>query len=219
MSNQITKIFSTRNIIILLVLLVIATISFYGYLGAKKANAPVEVPITTTDHYTGPADSKNILVEYGDFQCPACAAYYPVVKKIAAENSTDLKFVFKNFPLVSIHKNARLAATIAEAAALQNKYWEMHDLLYENQKVWADALDAKDKIFALAANAGIDTVKLAADMETAAVQDKVTNDLKEAVALGLESTPSFVLNGKRVDTRSISSFEAFSKLVKDSLVK
>ncbi len=219
MKNKFKQIFGTRNVLILLTLFVIATIASYGYLNNKKANAPVDVTVSSADHYTGPADSKNVLIEYGDFQCPACAAYHPVVKKIAAENAGTLKFVFKNFPLISIHRNAMIGAVAAEAAAKQNKYWEMHDALYERQKVWSEGLDAKEQILIIAASIGLDTAKLSRDMGDGAVIAKVNADLKEATELGLASTPSFILNGKRVDTSSITSFEAFDALIKKSLVQ
>lgn len=219
MTRKLKHIFSMRNLIILLALFVIATIASYGYLNNKKATAPVDVVVTSADHYTGPVDSKNVLIEYGDFQCPACAAYHPVVKKVTSENVANLKFVFKNFPLISIHRNAMTGAVAAEAAAKQNKYWEMHDALYENQKAWSEGLDAKTQIMIIAASIGIDTDKLAADMQDEAVIAKVQSDLKEATALGLQSTPSFVLNGKRLDTSSVTSFEAFETLIKKSLIE
>ena len=219
MKRKLKHIFSTKNILILLTLFVISTIAFYGYSNNKKANAPVDVTVTSSDHYTGPVDSKNVLIEYGDFQCPACAAYHKVVKKITSENVANLKFVFKNYPLISIHRNAMMGAVAAEAAAKQNKYWEMYDTLYENQKVWSEGLDAKNQIMILAAAIGIDTDILAKDMQDEAVIAKVTNDLKEATALGLQPTPTFILNGKRVDTSSVTSFEAFDALIKSSLIQ
>ena len=201
MKRKLKHIFSTKNILILLTLFVISTIAFYGYSNNKKANSSISI-----------TKSK-------EFQCPACAAYHKVVKKITSENVANLKFVFKNYPLISIHRNAMMGAVAAEAAAKQNKYWEMYDTLYENQKVWSEGLDAKNQIMILAAAIGIDTDILAKDMQDEAVIAKVTNDLKEATALGLQSTPTFILNGKRVDTSSVTSFEAFDALIKSSLIQ
>src|SRR3974377_438277 len=90
-------------------------------------------PVSNRDHVEGPADAPLTLVEYGDYQCPYCGAAYPVVKRLQKKLGKKLRFVFRNFPVTQAHRYALIAAETAEAAALQGKFWEMHDLLYEEQ--------------------------------------------------------------------------------------
>ena len=97
--------------------------------------APVKVVVASDDHTTGPADAKVVLVEYADFQCPTCKAFDPIVTKISAEYSDRVKYIYRYFPLVQIHKNAIIAATAAEAAGKQGKFWEIKTKLFDNQKV------------------------------------------------------------------------------------
>src|SRR5712664_3012729 len=91
------------------------------------------LPIGERDHIEGPSDARMVLVEYGDYQCPYCGAAYPIVKKVQKELGTKLRFVFRNFPITTSHPQAEWAAETAEGAAVQGKFWEMHDFLYENQ--------------------------------------------------------------------------------------
>src|SRR5690606_23482420 len=97
------------------------------------------------DHTFGKADSKVVLIEYGDFQCPGCEKAHRPVKEIKEKYKDEIVFVFRNFPLVTIHPNAKAAAAAAEAASLQGKYWQMHDKLYEGQASW-QGLDAKARV-------------------------------------------------------------------------
>ena len=96
------------------------------------------VPVGAQDHAQGPEDAPVTLVEYGDYECPYCGAAYPIVKRIQKKMGKDLRFVFRNFPLTESHPHALAAAQSAEAAALQNSFWEMHDALYENQRALED---------------------------------------------------------------------------------
>src|SRR5271155_1741729 len=91
------------------------------------------LPVSAQDHIRGPADAPVTLVEYGDYQCPYCGEANPIVEEVQRELGTNLRFVFRNFPLTEIHPHAEHAAEIAEAAATHNRFWEMHDLLYSHQ--------------------------------------------------------------------------------------
>ncbi len=90
--------------------------------------------VSSIDHIQGTASAALELVEYGDYQCPYCGAAYPIIKNIQRKMGNDFKFVFRNFPLAEIHPHAFMAAVVAEAAGLQNKFWKMHDIIYENQR-------------------------------------------------------------------------------------
>ena len=159
------------------------------------------------DHVFGKADSKVILVEYGDFQCPYCGEAYPNVKKIAADYSDKIAFVFRNYPLSTMHPNAKAAAGAAEAAGLQGKYWEMHDKLYETQSTWEnDSTDQRTTQFTeFAKEIGVkDLKKFKTDMASNNVNKKINFDLALGDKAGVTGTPTFVLDGKKVSD-SVSS--------------
>ena len=159
------------------------------------------------DHVKGKADSKVILVEYGDFQCPSCAGAHPNVNTLMEEYKDDITFVFRNFPLTSIHPNARAAASAAEAAGLQGKYWEMYDQLYENQNDWSTAnTDQRTNIFnGYATGLALDMEKFAADYASAEVAKKISFDLAVGKAAGASATPTFYLNGEKLDDAASSA--------------
>lgn len=213
------ELFSLRNVGIVLALLAVATIMFYKYQSNKIANAPVNVVIANDDHTIGKDGAKVVVLEYADYQCPACAAFFPVVKKVASEYQDRVKFIYRYFPLVSIHKNAMLAAVSAEAAGVQGKFWEMSDKLYVNQKDWGESLDAKNKIDGYAKELGLDMLKFNADMNDPKLTDRVNRDMKEATSLQLGGTPSFIINGRKVDVSDIASEEKFKAILDAELAK
>ena len=153
------------------------------------------------EHVTGKADSKVILVEYGDYQCPSCGGAYPNVKTLLDEYGDRIAFVFRNFPLTSIHPNARAAAAAAESAGLQGKYWEMHDLLYANQSSWEnlDATKRTDAFITFASQLGLDTAKFKTDLSNSDVNKKIAFDIALGKANNASATPTFYLNGNKLD--------------------
>lgn len=155
--------------------------------GLKPAVGP-------SDHVEGPANAAVTLVEYGDYQCPYCGEAYPIVKQVQKRLGARLQFVFRNFPLVEAHPFATGAAEIAEAAALQDKFWQMHDTLYEHQ----DALDP-ESLLAHARHLHLDVAKLKASLGSAAVTERVRSDFMSGVRSGVNGTPSFFVNGERFD--------------------
>ncbi|NTW62195.1 thioredoxin domain-containing protein [Candidatus Saccharibacteria bacterium] len=153
------------------------------------------------DHVFGKADSKVTLIEYGDFQCPPCAQTYPYVKEISEKYQEQLRFVFRNFPIPTNHPNAKAAAGTAEAAGLQGKYWEMHDLIYENQSNWSDLSISERTTFfeKLASKLGLNIAKFRADIITSAIDTKINFDYAVGKKAGVAGTPTFYLNGKLID--------------------
>lgn len=152
------------------------------------------------EHTRGKKDSKVVLIEYGDFQCPYCEQAYPNVKKLNEKYDDRITFVFRNFPITSIHPNAKAAASAAEAAGLQGKYWEMNDKLY-SVRTWTDApTDKRTDIFIEYAKAiGVkDIEKFKADMGDTFVAKKIRFDIAIAGKDGVTGTPAFLLNGKLV---------------------
>ncbi|HLY11327.1 MAG TPA: thioredoxin domain-containing protein [Planctomycetota bacterium] len=156
--------------------------------------AKLSLPVGTRDHAQGPASAAVTLVEYGDYECPHCGAAYPVVKKIQKKLGLKLRFVFRNFPLNTMHPHAEHAAETAEAAAAQNTFWEMHDWIFEHQ----DTLEDPD-LFGAVKTLGLDTAKFLADMKSPAFLARVKEDFQSGVRSGVNGTPTFFINGVRHD--------------------
>lgn len=134
------------------------------------------------------------IVEFGDYQCPACGAAYPITKAVVERNSSKVYFVFRNFPL-SVHPNSQISAKAAEAAALQGKFWEMHDVLYEKQNEWATSQNPKDLFDQYAKSIGLDQDKFNSDINN--VTGQVNSDYSLGNDVGVSSTPTFFINGQK----------------------
>jgi protein-disulfide isomerase len=157
-------------------------------------SAKLKPSVGANDHVQGPAKAPVTLVEYGDYECPYCGEAYPVVKALQKRLGEQVRFVFRNFPLAEAHPHAEHAAEAAEAAAAQGKFWEMHDLLYENQ----DALDDEDLVrYAKALR--LDVPRFVKEMEAHAYVERVRADFSSGVRSGVNGTPSFFINGARHD--------------------
>lgn len=146
------------------------------------------------DHIQGPANAPVTLTEYGDYQCPYCGEAYSIVKQLQQKVGNNLRFVFRNFPLSQIHAHAEVAAEAAEAAGAQNKFWEMHDYLYEHQ----DKL-APPQLIAAAKQLGLDVERFTDDLNQHAYAERVREDFLSGVRAGVNGTPTFFINGVRHD--------------------
>lgn len=201
----------------LLVIFIGAGIVGLVWLIAKNSSTAVSggtaAPISASDHVIGNPQAAVTLIEYSDLQCPACAAYYPLIKQVTSTMGNAVYFAYRHFPLAQ-HANARLAAQATEAAALQGKFWEMHDYLFERQQTWADMKDPLDEFVKYAAAIGLDAEMFRADIASDAVKAKVQSDMNSGIAAGVNSTPSFYLNGKRI--QNPTSLEAFRVLIEQA---
>ena len=168
----------------------------------RKYQAPrLEIPVNPGhDHIEGPANASLTLVEYGDYQCPYCGAAYPEVKKVQKELDSDLRFVFRNFPLTNIHEFAMNAAETAEAASAQGKFWPIHDFLYEHQATLGDSSVA----VGYAKKLGLNTQKFERDIAQHVYQKRVKDDFMGGVRSGVNGTPTFYVNGVRHDGDAIA---------------
>ena len=147
-------------------------------------------------HVRGNSNAPVTLEEFGDFQCPSCGAYYPELKKIEAEFGDRLKVIFRELPLVPTHEHALLAAQAAEAAGMQNKFWEMHDKLYENQATWTQQKDLVPVFVDYAKQIGANPDQFQKDLNGERVAQRIFQDGKRAHAFNFKSTPTFMVNGK-----------------------
>lgn len=173
---------------------------------------------TATNHIVGKGESKVTVIEYGDFQCPACGAYFPIVQEIKKEYGDKITFQFRHFPLTQIHPNAFISSRAAEAAGKQNKFFEMHDKLYENQQTWSSSSDPTAIFTTYATELGLNLDQFKTDMAAKSTADSINADLKAGQAIGASSTPTFVINDTRV-TKNPENLEAFKKLIDDEIAK
>ena len=157
-----------------------------------------DVLLQNAVHTLGPKDAAVWLVEFSDFQCPACGQFYPVVKQLTEKYSTSLFFVYRNYPL-SIHSMAMPAARAAEAANNQGKYWEMHDALFTNQPSLSTEFIASE-----AAALGLQKDTFTTDMQSTSVSDIIKNDTTLGDSLGIDATPTFYLNGQKLTLTTLS---------------
>ena len=146
------------------------------------------------DHVRGAPDAAVTLLEYGDYECPYCGAAYPIVKDVQAAMGDELRFVFRNFPITTAHPHAAQAAEAAEAAAAQERFWPMHDLLYENQQ----RLEG-EHLFAYADSLGLDAERFKRELEGHIHAERVHEDFMSGVRSGVNGTPGFFINGVRYD--------------------
>jgi len=147
------------------------------------------------DHSAGPNDAPMVLVEYGDYQCPYCGAAYPIIKRIQKELSGHLRFGFRNFPITNAHQYAEWAAETAEAVAVQGRFWEIHDFLYENQASLGD----EEYFRKYEAKLGLDVDKITREVGHHDFTGRVQEDFMSGVRSGVNGTPTFFINGNRYD--------------------
>jgi protein-disulfide isomerase len=149
-------------------------------------------PVSAQDHVQGNSGATIELVEYGDYQCPHCGHAYPIIKQAQEALGDKLKFVFRNFPLSEIHPEARLAAVAAEAASKQDKYWEMHDIIFENQQHLKKA-----NLLEYARRINLDVSRFQEDLDSPDLMDLVEDDFESGVRSGVNGTPTFFVNGRK----------------------
>ena len=172
------------------------------------------IPLSEKEWSQGNKAAKATLVEFSDFQCPACKSYAPLVKQLMESHKTDVYFVYKHFPL-SVHEHSVEAARAAEAAGLQDKFFEMHDILFEKQDEWENSKKAVDLFAGYAQKLKLDLPKFKTDMNSAVVKAAVQDDLDAGNKVTVDATPTFYLNGRKLE--SPRSLEEFEKVIQEAL--
>ncbi len=182
--------------------------------GSTTATGKLD-PVTASDHLRDNADAPVVMVEYGDYQCPACGTYEKVVEQLSSDFGDQLAVVFRNYPLKTIHANAEAAARAAEAADKQGAFWAYHDLLYDRQNDWSQLPNTKSTFEGYAQELGLDVEQFKSDLDSQAVKDKIASDVASGDRVSLSGTPTFFLNGEAI--KNPGSLEEFSALIKAKL--
>ncbi len=193
---------------------------------ADPAKAVSETETAIGDQVYGNKSSEVVLIEYGDFQCPGCEGAFPQLKNIKEEYKDKIAFIFRNFPLTTIHPNALAASTAAEAAGLQGKFYEMHDKLYENQSAWStvDASKRTGVFTTYAKDLGLDTDKFTADLKDPRISAKIRRDQAFGKKLNVDSTPTVYLGSVKLSTEETTDLvqkdgELLRKKIDEALKK
>ncbi len=196
------KNFTWKTFAVIAVVLIGASIVYSNF-----ANNQANEGVVLSAHTKSGSDSKITLTEYSDFQCPACGQFFPIVQSILAEYGDQITFEYKHFPLVSIHPFAIPAAKAAEAAGQQGKFFEMHDKLFENQSIWSRATNPQAHFVQYAEDLELDVDLFKRHMGASLIKDKIESEFREARDLGLTGTPSFLLNGVRMQYQTYEDFK------------
>lgn len=208
------------------IILTVVVIGMAGlFVVTKKSSAPEATTntdakvVTASDHVRGDRNAPVTVIEYGDFQCPACGAFYPIVKTLEANYAGKVRFVFRHFPLIQIHPNALAAARAAEAAGMQGKFFEMHDKLYETQSVWGESTTNQQALFeGYAQELGLNMAQFKVDYVSDKVATIINNDQASGQkAFNIDSTPTFILNGVKI--KNPQGVDEFSKLLDAEIAK
>src|SRR5258708_8024951 len=202
--------------ILIIVVLVVAVVG--GYALYTMQETPQPKPIGTIGaakptislgaspaHVRGELNAPVVIEEFGDFQCPVCGVFYKTLKQVESEYGSKLSVIFREHPIQSLHPHALEAARAAEAAGLQNRFWEMHDLLYENQDTWAKESDTRPLFVGYAKSLGLNVEKFTSDLDGNIASTRNLDDEKRARDLGVNATPTIFINGKPLRDRSIDT--------------
>lgn len=173
------------------------------------ASGSLAVPIGPDDWSKGNASASVTLVEYSDFQCPACGAYFSILKEVEKTFGDRLKLIYRHFPLKNVHPNAEPAARAAEASGRQGKFWEMHDLLFENQTAWSGLRDPEETFAGYADRLGLDRTQFLADFKGTETAVAVQSDYDGGFASRVNATPTFFLDSRQIpNPRTYDEFKA-----------
>ncbi|HET9850080.1 MAG TPA: thioredoxin domain-containing protein [Candidatus Saccharimonadales bacterium] len=189
----------------ILAVIIIIFVGFAAFSNHSKGTSSNTSGAQPTSHIEGQGKSGVKLVEYGDYQCPVCEAYYQPVKQAVSQLNSQIYFQFRNLPLVSIHPNAFAGARAAEAAGLQGKYWQMHDLLYDNQSSWAESSNPQSMFDGYAQQLKLNLNQFKQDYASSKVNDAINADLNAFSKTNQEeATPTFFLDGKYINNSQFS---------------
>jgi protein-disulfide isomerase len=214
----------TNEIKIMIVVLVVCVAILFGGAWLYQKNAPGEASniLTTNQEVLVREDSlkivaphqKVVVVEFADYQCPACAYVAPKVKELRDTYKDNVTFVYRNFPLKTIHPNSVISAQMARIAGEQGKYWEMHEKLYTSQTEWESLSDPTNIFISYAEQMGLATSSIKEKLSSGAYVDKINSDLKDGESVGVNSTPTFFVGNKIIRS---ADYNALKKAIDDAI--
>jgi protein-disulfide isomerase len=176
---------------------------------------PVDLAVGPEEWIEGNPEAAATLVMYSDFQCPACGAYFPLVKRLRVVFGERLRIVYREFPLERIHPRALRAAKVAEAAGLQGRFWAMHDLLFQNQGRWSAVPDPDSAFLEFAKTLKLDIDRFQSDLDSPRVAEAIREDVESGTRFGVPGTPTFFLNGVRI--QNPRNYEAFKAVINEAI--
>lgn len=206
-----------KRFLIIMAVLITAFVGIFVYSSASnKDNNNIGQP---SNHVKG-GNSKNVeLLAYEDFQCPACAQFEPIVNEVFNKYKNDIQFRFRHFPIDTIHPNTRAASRTAEAAGNQGKFFEMYDILFSRQQQWESSNNVKPIFESYAQELNLDMAKFNTDFESEVTNSTINADKQLGNDNGVEGTPTFFLNGEKLDSKEIQTVEGFSKKIEEAINK
>jgi protein-disulfide isomerase len=206
----------SKRTLLYLGLATVAAIAFFWFTKPSASDAPGSTA-SASKHVKGTSPAGVTLIEYGDFECPACGAYYPLLKQLFEQYKDTVVFQFRHFPLDQQHQNARAGSRAAEAAGNQGKFWEMHDKLYEGQRDWSGVSNPSAIFESYAQSIGLDMDRYRKDFPTKELNAIINADIVEGQKIKANSTPTFVLDGVKIDNpREVATFQ---KVLDDAIKK
>lgn len=212
----------SKQFLAILGILIIGFVGFIIFNGKDsktvKNSSGEETTVSASEHKLGKGTKNVTLVEYGDFQCPSCGQFYSITQEVIKKYGDEITFQFRNFPLTQIHPNAMAAHRAAEAAAKQDKFWQMHDLLYERQQLWSNSKNPVQVMDDYATELGLNVDQFKKDYQSAEINAIINADIEAGTAKKVTGTPTFFLNDEQVDTSKLTSIDEFNKLI-DAAIK
>ena len=208
-----------KRFLIIMGIIVVAFLGIFFLGNSNNESQNTQNTGTVSNHTTG-NNAKNVeLLVYGDFECPACGQFAVLEKQVIDKYKDDIAFTFRHFPIDTIHPNARAAARAAEAAGAQGKFFEMHDLLYQTQSQWSSQVTTNPQpIFEnFAKEIGLDINKYTIDYASDTTNSTINADKQECNNKGVNGTPTYFINGVKIDNGQITSVEGFSKVIEDAI--
>lgn len=209
----------SKRFLIILAVLILGFLGFVIFQGRQDNKGSGGGNSAEASNHTSGEGTKGVtLVEYGDFQCPSCGAYFPVVEQVRKKYGDEITFQFRHFPLTQIHPNAMAAHRAAEAASKQGKFWEMYDILYERQNLWSSSSNVTQMMEDYATELGINVDQFKSDYQSAEVNAVINADISAGSDLKITGTPTFFLNGQKLENLS-PDLNSFTKVIDEAIQK
>lgn len=197
-----------RKTVIIILAIIAVVIGGVIWVGVRSAASPTTDvnTITADDHVAGSKEAKAVLIEYSDFQCPACKIYEPIVKQVREKYGDRLAIVYRQYPLRQTHKFSQVAAQAVEAASQQGKFWEFHDLLFDRQSSWSQAVDIELVLIGYAQELELDAVRFKNDMNSDQTKQEIQQDVDRGNRSRISGTPTFFFNGQKLLQPELKDF-------------